>query len=229
MIADGENLRQLTDDVLNDRFPRWSPDGTRSVFYSNRSGSYEIWTVNHDGSGLRQLTKHPEEDLTNPVWSADGSKVAYVADLGASYILDLDSGVESIPRGVASRERERCDVHAHVVVGRWWWLAGHFLSDTGEEGLGIYPLETDELERSSAFGTYPAWLSDDRHVVFHVGAYLDARLRILDRESGHTRELFAPTEAGAMYPTVSKDDRTICFTRFSVESDIWPMSLDAAP
>jgi len=50
---DGSGLRQLTDDVYKDRAPRWSPDGKRIAFYSNRGGKYEIWTIEADGSGLR--------------------------------------------------------------------------------------------------------------------------------------------------------------------------------
>lgn len=46
MHADGSGLRKLTDDEAKDRNPVWSPDGSQAAFYSNRSGRYEIWTVN---------------------------------------------------------------------------------------------------------------------------------------------------------------------------------------
>ena len=39
--ADGTGLRQLTNDAANDRFPKWSPDGRRIAFYSNRAGGWE--------------------------------------------------------------------------------------------------------------------------------------------------------------------------------------------
>lgn len=55
-----------------------------------------MW-VNKDGSGLHQLTKHPEGTrLSKPVWSPDGATMAYSGSV-ASYLLDIDSGVESIP------------------------------------------------------------------------------------------------------------------------------------
>jgi Tol biopolymer transport system component len=57
--VDGSGLRKLTDDVAKDRFPIWSPDGSQVAFYSNRSGRYEIWTVDRDGSNLRQRTASP--------------------------------------------------------------------------------------------------------------------------------------------------------------------------
>lgn len=36
--------------------PAWLPDGSGIVFVSNRSGQNDIWLVNRDGGGLRQLT-----------------------------------------------------------------------------------------------------------------------------------------------------------------------------
>ncbi|MEO6223426.1 MAG: protein kinase, partial [Vicinamibacterales bacterium] len=68
--ADGLGLQQLTDDAFKDRAARWSPDGRRIAFYSDRTGKYEIWVVNRDGGGLQQLTHSPGAHY--PVWSPDG-------------------------------------------------------------------------------------------------------------------------------------------------------------
>jgi len=40
-----------------DETPSWFPDGKRIAFQSNRSGRMEVWTMNADGSGERQLTR----------------------------------------------------------------------------------------------------------------------------------------------------------------------------
>ena len=52
--SDGEGIRQLTNDIYNDRFPRWSPDGGRIGFYSNRGGDYQLWAIDRDGANLEQ-------------------------------------------------------------------------------------------------------------------------------------------------------------------------------
>ena len=46
--ADGTGFRQLTDDAFRDRGVTWSPDGRRLAFYSDRGGSYEVWTIRPD-------------------------------------------------------------------------------------------------------------------------------------------------------------------------------------
>jgi Tol biopolymer transport system component len=47
--------------------PSWSPDGTKIVFWSNRSGHPQIWIMNADGSDQRILNPNPANDW-DPVW-----------------------------------------------------------------------------------------------------------------------------------------------------------------
>ena len=52
---------RLTDDPGFDDRPSWSPDSNQIVFGSNRGGSMQLYVMNVDGSGLRQLTRQPGE------------------------------------------------------------------------------------------------------------------------------------------------------------------------
>ena len=55
--ADGRNLVNLTNSPgIDDEVSAYSSDGSRIVFLSRRSGSYNIWTMNADGSDPRQVT-----------------------------------------------------------------------------------------------------------------------------------------------------------------------------
>jgi Tol biopolymer transport system component len=54
------------------------------VFTSNRTGNFEIYAMNADGSGVTQLTNDPGEDR-EPVWSPDGTKIAFVS-FGAAVV-----------------------------------------------------------------------------------------------------------------------------------------------
>ncbi|KAB2337160.1 S9 family peptidase [Cytobacillus depressus] len=56
--------------------PRWSSDGTKLAFVSDREGKGQIYVMDTNGGEARQLTKCPN-GATNPVWSPDGRKIAF--------------------------------------------------------------------------------------------------------------------------------------------------------
>ena len=56
--------------------PRFSPDGKRIAFTSDRAGGDNIWVMNADGSDKRQVTKEDFRLLNQPTWSPDGEYIA---------------------------------------------------------------------------------------------------------------------------------------------------------
>lgn len=56
--------------------PQWSPDGKRIVFASDRTGSFEIWTMDGDGGNPVQLTAAAGRDF-NPTFSPNGRQIAW--------------------------------------------------------------------------------------------------------------------------------------------------------
>jgi len=58
--VDGSDRVQLTHETggeINAGADSWSPDGTKIAYVSNKTGGvYQIWTMNADGSGAKQLT-----------------------------------------------------------------------------------------------------------------------------------------------------------------------------
>jgi TolB protein len=57
----------------------WSPDGTRFVYSSNRSGTDDIWTIPVSGGEESRVTSEPGNER-NPRWSPDGTQIAYWAE-----------------------------------------------------------------------------------------------------------------------------------------------------
>ncbi len=90
--ANGDGLKQLTNNYARDKFPRWSPDGSKIVFVSERDNNSEIYIMNSDGSNQINVTYHPDYDAF-PDWSPDGSKIAFtsVRDGNAEiYLINVD-------------------------------------------------------------------------------------------------------------------------------------------
>lgn len=70
MTPDGSIVERLTNNVWEwDKHPSWSPDGKQIVFFSNRDvGRTQLWIMNADGSGQRNLLASEYNDLY-PVWT----------------------------------------------------------------------------------------------------------------------------------------------------------------
>jgi len=217
---DGSSLRQLTDGAFRDRAPRWSPDGTTLAFYSNRSGTYEIWSIRADGSGLRQLT-FGGSGVTYffPVWSPDGGKLAF-GDLRNrwNYLLDL-----AAPWTVTPPYEPAPPVEA-AVFAPWSWspsgLAGWALKTDGQSGgLLVYDATTRTYRHHAGTASHPLWLPGGRGVIAHD----DGRLVYVDMATGASQPL--PIETPDDEFTVSPDGTAVYFTQTERTGDIWMMSL----
>jgi Tol biopolymer transport system component len=101
-VATGVLTRLTTADGL-DQFGAWSPDGSKIVFESTRSGVKQVWLMNADGSNQTQLTVDATPKDQVPDWSPDGSQIAYVVRTAASggdiWVINADG---SDPRAITS-------------------------------------------------------------------------------------------------------------------------------
>ncbi len=78
--AAGGEARPLTTGEAWDMQPRYSPDGTRIAFTSDRTGDGgkggdNVWTIKADGSDPRQITKESFRLLSSPDWTPDGQYI----------------------------------------------------------------------------------------------------------------------------------------------------------
>jgi len=70
-------LSRFTFDPALERFPIWSPDGSRIVFSSNRKGPYDLYQKPAIGAGTDELLLATAEEKTPTDWSPDGRLLLY--------------------------------------------------------------------------------------------------------------------------------------------------------
>ena len=66
--------------------------GSRIAFHSERLGNLDIYTINIDGTDLRQLTDNPTED-SYPSYSPDGTRLVFESDRDGDfeiYLMNID-------------------------------------------------------------------------------------------------------------------------------------------
>ena len=95
-IGQNDAHRQVTASKGRNGAAELSPDGTRIVFVSDRSGSDEIYICNADGSNLLQVTNLGNARTPGiPRWSPDGQKIAFDAVIGghtAIFVIQANGG-----------------------------------------------------------------------------------------------------------------------------------------
>jgi imidazolonepropionase-like amidohydrolase/Tol biopolymer transport system component len=72
MSIAGGTPRRIAEGLAFEHQPRFSPDGRRIAFTSDRGGGDNIWVMNADGSDKRQVTKEDFRLINQPSWSPDG-------------------------------------------------------------------------------------------------------------------------------------------------------------
>jgi TolB protein len=77
--APATKLTEAAFSGLGDRGAAWSPTGRQIAFYSDRAGNSNLYLINRDGSGLRQMTSNKAADR-EPSWSSDGTLLVFLSD-----------------------------------------------------------------------------------------------------------------------------------------------------
>ncbi len=91
-IENGPTRNLTATSNAHDKGARWSPDGKRIAFLSDRTGEDEIWLVDQAGGKPEQVTKGGEGMRYAPEWSAEGTHLAFSDKDGKLFVLTLADG-----------------------------------------------------------------------------------------------------------------------------------------
>jgi Tol biopolymer transport system component len=214
---DGQQPRQLTDDPERDRVPRWSPDGERILFYSERGGGgYQAWSVRADGGDRRQMTAL-KGTVADALWAPDG-RLLVMSEVGPA-LIDLSLPLEQRrpqPLPNAVQGEESFTPNDWSSDGRW--LAGEVQTQSSRLGIARYSVESGSYERLTDSGVLPVWLGNDRMLYIDEG-----KVFLLDVATRATREVMAPppnTNSAFKVITAAPDGRMLYFVRGSDEGDV---------
>jgi Tol biopolymer transport system component len=152
--------------------PTWSPDGSRIAFIGEQGDSAQIFTAAPDGSGLTQVSRLPEDEISAVTWSPDGTRIAFAArrDGMRLDVINADgSGLRTLAR---SLNDDFPDPSWSPDGKRLTFVRGESdrsrLSVVNADGSGLTTLRRISLDTNE--GGLPRWSPDGRRI-----AYVDVR------------------------------------------------------
>lgn len=194
--------------------PALSPDGQQIAFVrEERDGHSDVYVMNADGSGLRNLTRTPEADEETPIFSPDGSTIVFASNRGGRWDIysmprfEADPTARSVIGNINSDERHpsfspdgdllafssNCESHnwdlytAPVAGGTWTRLT------------------TDPtVER------FPVLGADERTLAYRRELNAESEIYVMDMISRTTRRL-TDNPGFDGYPALSLDGSGVVF------------------
>ena len=100
--TEGGAARQLTGGPKHDRHPRFSPDGGKLLFESNRSGENQLWLLSLSGGEATQLTTIASEASTGPPRSCTRIRVSSPSRFASGALKDTGRPFQ-VPSRTSSR------------------------------------------------------------------------------------------------------------------------------
>jgi len=214
---DGSGRSSLTEGPYRDELPRWSPDGSRIAFQSDRGGRMEIWTIRPDGSDVVRVASIPAGDAVSPVWAPDGLRLAFAARGGDAFIVAMKNGRRSgDPEPLASPNPPGRSFEPSS-----WSADGRQIAGTAG-GIVIYSPVERRFRRLTESGQRPIWLADGNHLLFTDGS----AIHIVDVRTGERREIYSATPNGiSSNLSLAPDGRTLYAALTASDESIFKLTL----
>jgi Tol biopolymer transport system component len=236
--AAGGDARLLVAHEGTESRPRYSPDGKKLAFISDRTGGGDIYILDLGSGRLQQLTFDDGLDRLDG-WSADGEWIYFSStsrDIAGMNDLFRVRAAGGTPMAVSadkytgeffaapSPDGQRIAFSARGNGAAQWWRNGRSHLDESELWLlhdGPSP-RYEQLTTRGAKQLWPMWTPDGKSL-FYVSDRSGPQNIWSMTLGGNERQVTQFKDGRVLWPTISHDGRTIVFER---DFEVW--SLDTA-
>ncbi|HSA54145.1 MAG TPA: amidohydrolase family protein [Gemmatimonadaceae bacterium] len=205
----GGKATPLTRGMGADNQPRFSPDGKRIVYVSDRDGGWNLWLLSLDKKDTVQLTRGKTTRYESPEFTPDGRYIVVARDSklwmyhvegGAGQALVRAAAPAGGRAGGAQPDVIRHQGPAFGADPRYIWFAqrrGSWIYNTpmSDYDLMVYDRESGETsQRENRWGSAfrPTLSPDGKWLVYGTRHINETRLRLRDLETGEERWLVYP-------------------------------------
>jgi Tol biopolymer transport system component len=188
------------------------------AYASDLSGLPQIWLMNADGTGKRQITEMPE-GACQPAWSPDGDRLAFISPCGSNqeiypgariFLINADgTGLTGLPYTPGGD----FDPAWSPDGGQ---IAFTSIRDFNRAQVYVYDFESGEIRSLSANtvrDNQPAWSPNGDQIAFITTRRGPYQIWIMDSEGGEPILLSRSGSLKNSHPVWSPDGKAILYTQ----------------
>jgi Tol biopolymer transport system component len=213
-IASGKTTR-FTSDPAWEAFPTWSPDGSRIIFTSNRSGVYDLYEKASNGAGTEELVYKSTEGKGPTSWSSDGRFLIYYSLGQPTHVKVLAASGPADRAPVPVVDPRFTSITARFAPdGRW---IAYTSNESGKNEVSVRPFDPatgtpgKPIVLTRGGGRTPLWRGDGKEI-FYLGQ--DGMVTAMEVNTGNGFKARAPKRLFTVPEGVAFWDVTPDGTRF---------------
>ncbi len=161
--ADAVPPRRFIASTCLDSFPQFSPDGSRILYLSDRTGHLEVWVSSQDGSNPRQLTSMNGPEVGAPRWSPDGERILFDSSKDGRWNVYVISAEGGAARRLTNSAAVDCCA-SWSRDGRWIYFMSRC---SGEPQIWKMPSTGGQAVQMTRHGGYVALESPDGKFLYY--------------------------------------------------------------
>ena len=202
LSSGGGDAVRLSTSSANEDWPRWSPDGRRLAYFSDASGTNDVYVMDLATHDAKIVAGGPD-DQAFPAWAADGKHLVYTSNHARNkdlYLLDLETGED---RQLTKDPKDDDDA---TVSSDGKWIA--FDSGRGgSQAIYVMPFSGGEAQArrvsgGNGFFQVPSFSPDASMLAYEE----------MDPASGSSGGVWAVKATGGPAIQISRDGQGACWS-----------------